>query len=871
MNIYDFSNEADCKALMDSFKNHFKMRNFVPFFGSGFTKGCPAHKGRVPSADDLKKKLVEIVVKIRNYSKDEQKRLAQKDLDKVASHFWKALQDVKTETIKNVFSQFIEDNFSDVHDLSREKCRLIDCSWRYLYTLNYDDALEKASQDLYSIIPFVNQNKSWLEGKRCLYKLHGDALQFLKTGEEKYCILSKQQYLNALHDPSNRDMMEKLETDFLSNNLIFFGCSLVNEPDLLFTADTKLARDKAQNSDTHCYYVRYIDSKDQPLTDLEKDELEQFSITDIIEVTSEEMPSFYSFVRRASDAIEAISESDDLAEFQDFHFATLDRSAREDNIEYLFYSNKIQPNNLDKQILLPSFFVRRRISQEIVANISSQKNNFHVLRGGRLSGKTYVLIDILRLLQAKTTYYFRSGREITSSFLQKLLTLENSIFLFDEHTLSYEQINTLTQDYLEILEKKHSHVVIVVDRSSGIFTRHYYEAFPEMKNHISIYMLESKLEDDPTCNEHENFNKGVGALGLPPKKANSTFLDYMFQIEEASVKSYPSSLPDIHVIKGADKDRRLQALILFVNQEFISINQASSMELTSTLYEFCALPGVDVAVQKDYLSEAELSSDVHYRWRFMTNSKYWVYRCLAEYAKDKSNYDSIAKAYYTIVQNIQKKYGYSPSKAASKNYYQEVKPYSFLDTIQFTFFGISKQGGSLSLPQKIYDTLIPLFQDDYQYLHQKAKCLLWQAGREKDTNAKENTLNTALQQITRAYDLAVSAQSRNSSFTLYHMQVTKALILINYWRYCTKSVGFDVKTELLSRVIASVSQMMTAMTIYPFEDPDEGIRREDMRDLQWFILDLSAGKTRTFLSNSDRQLASDIVTQSTRRHLWGLR
>lgn len=44
-------------------------------------------------------------------------------------------------------------------------------------------------------------------------------------------------------------MLEKLEADFSSNNLIFIGCSLLDELDMLFVSGTRFSQKKKENKD----------------------------------------------------------------------------------------------------------------------------------------------------------------------------------------------------------------------------------------------------------------------------------------------------------------------------------------------------------------------------------------------------------------------------------------------------------------------------------------------------------------------------------------------------------------------------------------------------------------------------------------------
>lgn len=290
MQVFDFSKASDRSILQELFLEHLKRQDIIPFFGSGFTRGYSATHGVVPSVDELKAELIDIISGIQNYSEGDRCELEQLKLSDVAEIFWPALEDEKTpQTYRKRFDSYIENHFCGVHDLPVEHRELINCRWRYLYTLNYDDAIECASDGLEVIIPYSNQNRRWLAQKRCLYKIHGDATKFLKTGESKYCILSTQQYLQALGEKTNQVMRENLETDFSSNNLIFIGCSLLDELDILFAAGTKLTKEKQRNKDTHSYYVRYIGDKSIPLSPVMQQRFKNFAITDIIEVKAEHM------------------------------------------------------------------------------------------------------------------------------------------------------------------------------------------------------------------------------------------------------------------------------------------------------------------------------------------------------------------------------------------------------------------------------------------------------------------------------------------------------------------------------------------------------------------------------------------------------
>jgi hypothetical protein len=61
MHIFNFSIESDQEQLRQQFQNLFQKHNFIPLIGSGFAKGSSACAGVVPSIEELKAKLVELI------------------------------------------------------------------------------------------------------------------------------------------------------------------------------------------------------------------------------------------------------------------------------------------------------------------------------------------------------------------------------------------------------------------------------------------------------------------------------------------------------------------------------------------------------------------------------------------------------------------------------------------------------------------------------------------------------------------------------------------------------------------------------------------------------------------------------------------
>lgn len=513
-----------------------------------------------------------------------------------------------------------------------------------------------------------------------------------------------------------------------------------------------------------------------------------------------------------------------------------------DNIEYLFLSSRIWPNA--NRIVLPSFFIRRDTTQEIVKAINTSDGNFHILRGGRLSGKTYALVDLLREFQSRNTYYFPSNAQISDQCFDQLLSLKNTILIFDEHSITSEQLGNVTSTYRKKIQNNAIQIITAVDRSTGTFTKHYFDRFPMMEGFVKIYSLSSILNE----REVKDFNAEFGKLGLIDYEHGWSILDFMLKIDDASTQKHGFSLPDINIVQDLGT---LKALILFTNQESIPVSQGTAMDINETLYGLCKT--ANIAIQKDYLSEAELAPNVHDSFRFVANSKYWLYKCLSTYAKDHEHYNAIADAFYEIVSAIQHHY----SGHFTQSYYQTIKPYYFFDTIQFTFFADSQQSGSLFMPDVIYRRLLPLFKDDFQFLHQKAKCLLWNSRRKKSTEERATMLNEALQQITRASQLAEKRAPVNVEYTLYHMDVTKTLILANNWRYCRTQFNEAEQSAQLSSLLESFYGMVQQMLAWG-SDPELDDR--EMRDINWFVSQLGKPAILRQMLPKDRKIAGRIMT-----------
>ena len=204
---------------------------------------------------------------------------------------------------------YIEDNFTRVYDVEQSKRHFLNCNWKTIFTLNYDDTIENVI-DIDVIIPY--DKFSFRSRKRNMIKLHGDAKRFSCTGDSRYCVLGNQQYVALVKAENNRDLIKVLENVFYSKSILFVGCSLDDELDLLYSAGMQL-EEKVKKNDLHrIIYLFYSDD--------EKD------------------------IYTTSKKLEDLCEGDLIQEYINIEFEYLGERNTE-NIEYLFYNDKVKINN----------------------------------------------------------------------------------------------------------------------------------------------------------------------------------------------------------------------------------------------------------------------------------------------------------------------------------------------------------------------------------------------------------------------------------------------------------------------------------------------------------------------------------------------
>lgn len=796
----------------------------VPVLGCGFSVDLLTKHGKIPSVNEFSQELIKQLKNALDYegvSEDELKSMALSDVADAFLNVLPNLDDGQGKQASQPFLQYMEENFSAICKIPQSKKRFLKCGWSYIYTLNYDNAIETVLPGYEIVAPYIPLNTAWLRNKSCIIKLHGDVHMLLKTSDMRYCILSKKQYLDSITDKKNGYLMRWLQDDFSSKDMLFLGCGLNNEYDFLFADGGKQVGSLQGDAKNNSFYVFYDKNPDQkvPIQDMLR--LQNYGIENIIRVKPDEYLQFYDLLADMQESSQMLKKADKLEAYREFAISRLEPSQMEENISYIFENGSLGINSRKKELCLPYFFIRRTVTESILKDIYSNVP-ICVLAGNRFSGKTYALLDLLRELQTKRVLvYYINGINVDDSVLDYILQKKNAVFLFDSGAISNQQYYQKIVRNIATLKENRVRIVYVVNRSDRNYVKVFQRIEEEYNNDIKTHFIDTRFD----AQELNAFNENMSVLTLISRKGKETFLDYAIRIEQVAVKDYPNVFLDPDILR-TDTPHLLRCVLLLANNGSLSNDLANCFDVRDELTDLCK--SAERAVQKDYLTEVEVSPGIHSGVKFVVNSSYWLYRCLSNFAKNTSHYEAIAESVFSIVQQYLRLYT-NVLGEVNKDVYEQIRPYYYLDNLQQMFFFDAQSKGSLTLPDCIYGRLKNILNEQYQFLHQTAKCKFRYSQQLRNDPEKSLTnLNEANLIIHRAYELALQSKSRNKMYTLTHMNVTKALILTNYLRHM--AVPEEKKAANIKNAIENYYYCFVAHREYAAE-----LNSDEASDVKWFV------------------------------------
>lgn len=675
-----------------------RRKTIIPVIGSGFTRDCIARSGKVPSGEDYYNYMIAQIVD-QNPDEMKVKELNNESFSSISSIYHKMVQAEKQQS-------YLLNKFTNVK-LENVKKNFLKIDWPYIYTLNIDDAIENNSE--FKTVLYANRDirNSIFEQEKCVIKLHGDIKDILKYEDSNCEIFDQKQYVVSIK--KNVSLLKKLTHDYEYLNLLYIGCSLSDEIDLLFS--TSMANDNNNN--------RYYCSTQIP-TLLQKTKLEAFGITHCIV-----FESYDDIYEKMTDAFHQslCITSDELEQFSTYEFKTLG-TGFELNCPYLFQGKSILNNS--KIAIYPSFFVSRSVTDKIVENINSKGTQIVVGRG--CSGKTYVSYDIIRRVRDREVYAFRSKDRINNETLTLLLNKENCLTIFDSKVLSIKQIEEIILTTSERVVKSNS-IIIIENKSNR-----------DLSGLLVLMKMNEHLEDDeiPQLEISNRFSKPktdeinnylvTSSLGVFSE--NKSIADNIINASNLLIQKNKFS----QISPLTDNVRQVSSLIVLATLGKVYASDAINLDLVEEFEMQCkkAMP----LIEKESTWVFEMSAANNSPLKYVVNAEYWLFNQLDILAKSRKGREKIIEAYRYIIGKLIEINGKPDLMKGEK--YAPYKDYILFDNI----FQIFRSQGT-KIIRDIYQSLNDILATDPNYLHQRAKCYIRSAYKSTEEKDKEKWLEMA--------------------------------------------------------------------------------------------------------------------------------
>lgn len=749
--------------IKDDLISHIRRRMLIPIIGSGFTKGCRSINGQVPSGDEYRKYMVDEIIKTNSFSDHEQKKLSSDPFSMISGIYQKVIPADERR-------KYLKDNFTKVC-IEENKKNLLSLPWPYIYTLNIDDGIEEGSE--YNTVVYANRDvvESIFDERSCVIKLHGDVAEIITYADSQSSVFSQMQYVTSLE--TNNNLLTKLKNDSDYNNLIFIGCSLDDELDLLKSLNS--SKDREQNSITS----KYVCIVDEPTT-LDILKYENYGITHCIKFDSYD--DIYEGIYSAGLEAEQIT-IDDLENRKAFEFQLLP-STYEINKPYFFFGKSLISR--EHTINLPYFFITRDITPKIIENFSMFPLQF--LIGSGCSGKSYILADIAQKIRDRDVFLFETKDRLSTKAFNQLITKKNCILLADNTAFSILQIEYLLQHIQELRSRKIS-IAIVAGKNDR-----------ELNNQINLKKIYGCIkENDFTKIDISNSFSDLELGELNPK------------LTAVNIGIFSSGNERDYSKKSGEKENEKRSTIIdniiYASEKLMEKNQFSNNSpCFSSMRNIAAL--IALATERKIYSkraiELDLAEELDIQWRrvvplidkevtwsferskadnspikYVINAEHWLYSQLNAFISS-GNHERIVEAYKYIISRIIIHEG-KPEVFVNSND-KSYKNYILFDNINRIFNSSSiRQKIALSLIREIYEGLNDSLSTDPNYKHQQAKAYLHSSYAEQDAEQKIRYLDQAYRASVVAEDVFNERYRENRNdkilISVAHIHYTQAIIL----------------------------------------------------------------------------------------------
>lgn len=640
----------------DGIRNMAKMlyeEKLIPIIGSGFTQGCSSHSSSVPNGEQTTAIMKGIISQFRKID------LTDADFNKTSDRFFSIVPKEKQWA-------FFQDYFTKV-DIKGYRSEFLELPWPYIYTLNIDDGIENTR--LYTpMLPYQNA-KAPNKSMKILYKLHGDALHEVLYKVEKNIVFSVNQYIESLMSSNNKTFYNSITSEYKQKNLLFIGCSLLNEPDFKFVYSSA-------KEDISSNIFRGV-VRTSRLSDEEELDLEEYGINTVIVVKDYEL--FYrefvrEFVKLKAQNTTSIYQftnpkHNDIGESKELTINYFSGHNIFNEAENTFYKSGMQ------------------ITRTCIDNIEKRLaiDNSIIIRGRRFSGKSFLLSLLAERYTKYTVLYFPSKTLIDEDVLQAMFeTNTDSIFLFDSNSLTDYAYHCVANSEKLLLRNRNKLVVAI--SSNDIYLADALKA--EVINVSSIFNDEEIRAIEPLADKY----------GLIRRKPKVTNIDYLKQLSDEQKIDFP-------IFKKFPKQfskEELVLLMLLTIEDKLYYGDINALNIR--------FRDVDILIERlsgiiEKVPTAKGEKSRHSTEKLVHNSKYYLLSIMRGLKHEE------------VVSTIKYIVSHLVADSTRKRLYIEAVLFDTLNQL----FGYSKGAGELIIT--IYNSLETYLNQDMDYWLQRAKSI----------------------------------------------------------------------------------------------------------------------------------------------------
>lgn len=632
-------------------------RNVIPVFGAGFSMNSCAYKGQVPDGTHATEMMKKILVKC--CAEIKQDDIKDMDFNETAEMFTD-----DTVVPKNIQTEFFKDYFTEVK-LGAVPKELLKFNWPYAYTLNIDDGIENTTF-FKPVLPYKNLNAP-NNSIKLLYKLHGDAYSEVTYRTEENIVFSYKQYMKSITADENKDFLHNLRADFATSNMLFIGCSLINEPDLKYvysiaehSSDTLkiLLRDKRP---TFCEEIG-----------LNKD----YGINTIVLV--DDYPLFY---QELINEIKKAIATDNLVNYKFKNPAVVAKDSKEDTLDLLSGNPIFDEGN--NQFCKGGMHIIRNCVEDIEQQL--KKNTCVIVKGRRFSGKTFVMLSLCERQKKSSIYFFPSTTFVDEQLVYLLLNNEhNSWFIFDSNSISNGCYKLLVNSY-DLLNRNSNKLIVGINSNDNFIMETLQAGLIELPSIFETKELEQNAEK-------------ANKYGLIKRNKKNTNMDYLESLSQRQKIAMPNLSNFPHKISFSEQIM----LLLLAASDKLFMSDVMALEITlSEVSDFKKhFPVIieEIPVDVNEKSNYSVTKLVH-------NSKLVIMKLL-----DGIDKEDILKCIVYIVEAVKN----------DRTRYRIYIDIILFDTLNQLFGG---KNGAGNLIFEVYERLEDFLSDSMHYWLQRAKSI----------------------------------------------------------------------------------------------------------------------------------------------------